>query len=152
MRERVDVAKGQHRLELDGGRLVVVQNGVFYDQTVAVVQEQNLFGEVELAHAVVAGGHVVGREALQVFVPLGLDGTTLVLMDAQVEVHVVDDDGLVQVGDQDVPFVADFVLRHDEQPVVFAGVQPRQRGGGEGTRTAASQDLASLGIVEIYEV
>ena len=150
MGQGVDIAEGQHRLELDGGRLVVVEDGVFDDDPVGIVEQEELLGEVELAHAILVQGDVVGGEVLEILVALRVDGPALVLVDADVEIHIVDHDGLVQVGDQHVALVVHLVLRHNEETVVFAGVQPREGGGGEGAGTAATQNLPRFREIKVY--
>ena len=52
MREAVDGTECQQRIEDEGCTLEIVQDGVFHDQSVGIVEEQQLFGEVEFAHPV----------------------------------------------------------------------------------------------------
>ena len=150
MCQGVDVSEGQHWLKLDGGRLVVVEDGVFDDHAVGIVEQQELLREVEFAHPILIKGDVVGGEVLEVFVSLWVDGATLVLVHADVEVHIVDHDGLVQVGYQHVALVVEVVLRHDEEPVVLAGVQSSQGCRGEGAGAAAPENLPCLREIEVY--
>ena len=141
----MNLTESEQRLELESHRFHLVQDGVFDNQSLVVVEQQDFAFEVELSHAEVVGGHGVGHETLHVLVAFRVDDAALVLVDAQPELHVVHDDALVQVGDQHVAFVVDAVLRHDEQSVIFAGVEPQQRGVGKSTGAATAQQFAVFG-------
>ena len=119
--ELVDVAEGQQRFYLESDFFHFVKEGVFDEQTVGFALEQHGLLEVELPDAVVINRHAVGGEVLQIFVAHRVDDLAFVLMDAEMEIHVVDHDVLVDAGDQQMAFAVDVVLRHDEEAVVFAG-------------------------------
>jgi hypothetical protein len=67
------------------------------------------------------------------------------------EVHVVHHNVLVKTGDQQVSFPVKVVLGHDEQSMVFPGVQSAQGGGGEGACPAAAQDFPFLREADIHQ-
>lgn len=134
----VNLPEGQQGLKLEGGGLEIVEDGVFDNQPFFGVGEQDFLGEVEMADPKMIDGDNVGVEFLQVFVAFGVENAAFVLVHAKVELHVIDDDALVQGGDQHMAFAIDILLRQNEQSVVFSGIETEQGGGSKSPGAAAT--------------
>ena len=140
----MDLTEGQQWLELEGSGLEIVEDGVFDDDAFRGVGEKYFFGEIEVADPEMVNRNEVGIEFLQIFVTLWVINSSFVLVHAQVELHIVDDDALVQSGYQHMAFTVNILLGQDEQTVVFTGVEAEQGGGGKGSRAAAADNLLFL--------
>ena len=88
--------------------------------------------------------------AVEVLVALRVYHIALVLVDAEVEVHVVNHDVLVDSGYQHVALTVDAVLRYDEEPVVFPSVEAAERARGEAAGPAAAEYLPLFRIFYVY--
>ena len=140
----VNLPEGQQRLELEGSGFEIVEDGVFDDDALRGVGEKYFLGEVEVADPEMINRYDVGIEFLQIFVSLRVIDAPFILVHAQVELHVINDDALVQSGHQHMAFAIHIFLRQDEQTMVLAGVEAEQGGGGKSPGTTATDNLLFL--------
>ena len=144
-------AEGQQWLNLHTDIFHLVQEGVFDNQPIGIALEKQRFLEIEFSDTIVIHWHAVGGEFLQIFVSFRVDDFVFILVDAQMKIHAVNHDVLVDAGDQQVAFAAEIVLRHDKQTVVFAGVKTAQCSGGKSTHSAAAQNLSLLREIDVHQ-
>ena len=96
MSELAHAAECQERLESQCGLRVAVHQGISYKYAVFVVLKEFLLLEQHTAHAIYGGRHLVTVEFTYVFMALGAEIVTPVLMQSKVELGAVLNDRFIQ--------------------------------------------------------
>ena len=126
-----------------------IEEGIAYEETVALLSEHHLFLQADTAHAEHPRRSFVPREAFYVFMALGAEIVSDVLVETKVELRTVLYDGLIERGEQHMILVVQRIYGNNEQAMILADVAAYERGGAIRAGLSRQQELFSQRILEV---
>ena len=117
-------AEGEEGAQAERGGRVGIEERIADMDTVDVALEDDFLLQEHAAHAVGPSGHLLPLEADDVLVAFGAVVFSLILVEAEVELSAVLDDGLVERGEKHVVLVVQFGNGDDEQTIVLTDITP----------------------------
>ena len=127
MCELAHASEGQERAEAQRRGRVGIFEGVADEDTILVVLEKELLLQNHAAHAVDGSWNLVTVKLANVLVTLRTVVVALILMQTQVELGAMLNDGAVERRQQHVVLVVEFRNRYDKQAVILADVAIHNR-------------------------
>ena len=131
-------AECQERAEAKRCRRVGIDQRVADEDAVLVVLEEELLLQNHATHAVDGSWNLVTVKLTNVLVTLRTVVVALILVQAQIELCTMLNDGAVERREQYMVLVVEFRNRYDEQTVILANVAVDNRGTRIGSRTVGA--------------
>ena len=149
VRELAHRAEGQERTETQRRGRVGIFQRVANEDAVLVVLEKELLLQNHAAHTVDGSWNLVTVKLANVLVTLRTVVVALILMQTQVELGAMLNDGAVERRQQHVVLVVEFRNRYDEQAVILADIAIHNRRARVSARTVGAKQLLRQRILQV---